>query len=100
MLMLNGRHFPELTGIPDSVFRSGSRAASIVVIVFASLAAVAIGITVTLKTFEPELKSVEVEAKIVEAETVSTSRPISHESAAVAEEAIISDEPILFEDAS
>lgn len=79
---------------------SGNRAASIAAIALTSLAAVAIGITVAVKTFEPKPQDIMVEAESSAASSVSNPKPIGNTQNEVEEDAVVSDSPVLFEDAS
>ncbi len=79
---------------------SGSRAASIAVIAFTSLTAVAIGITVVVKSLEqkPQVDEVDASAEVIK--VVSTSESISEDSTDALDETVVTDAPIIFEDAS
>lgn len=81
---------------------NGSRAASIAAISFTSLAAVAIGITVAVKTFEPQPMPNEVADEPTTATNVTTTPPISKDSTEVIQiqEVAITNTPVLFEDTS
>lgn len=79
---------------------SGSRAASIAFIAFTSLAAVAIGITVAVKTFAPTPQTIDVEAEPAVARAASAPQLISKDSTEVAETVPVMNTPVLFEDAS
>ncbi len=79
---------------------SGSRAASIAAITFTSLAAVAFGITVAVKTFEPTPQPIEVAKESNTAREISSPKLISTDSAEVAEEVTVQNTPTLFVDAS
>lgn len=79
---------------------SGSRAASIAAIVFTSLAAVAIGITVAVKTFEPKPQPIEVVAESSVESPATVSETIGKDSTVVIKEVTALNTPIVFEDAS
>lgn len=81
-------------------FWSGSRAASITAIAFTSLAVAAIGITVAVKTFAPQPQSLETPAKTSISKPVSMSESVENDSTVIAEEVVLPNTPILFEDAS
>lgn len=79
---------------------SGSRAASIAAIAFTSLAAVAIGITVAVKTFEPKSQPIEVVAESSVDSPAAISEPIGKDSTVLIEEVKVLNTPVVFEDAS
>lgn len=78
----------------------GRRAASIAAIAFTSLAAVAIGITVAVKTFDHKPQPLEVVAEPSVESPVAASETISKDTTIEAEEVAVSNTPIVFEDAS
>lgn len=78
----------------------GCRAASIATISFATLAAVAFGITIAVKTFEPTTQPIEVATESNTAKEISTPQSINKDSTEVAEENALPNNPILFVDAS
>jgi len=79
---------------------SGSRAASIAAIAFTSFAAVAIGITVAVKTFDSKPQLIEVVAEASVASPVSKAETIGKDSTVIAEEVAVSNTPVLFENVS
>lgn len=79
---------------------SGNRAASIAAIAFTSLAAVAIGITVAVKTFEPKPQPIEVTAESSVEKPVTISETIGKDSTVVVEEGAVLNTTVVFEDAS
>lgn len=79
---------------------SGSRAASIAAIAFTSFAAVAIGITVMVKTFDSKPQLIKVVAEASVASPVSKTETISKDSTVIAEEVAVSNTPVLFENVS
>lgn len=79
---------------------SGSRAASITAIAFTSLAVAAIGITVAVKTFDPQPQPLEPNSETTSAtNSVYVSETVEKDSTAVAE-VVLPNAPVLFEDAS
>lgn len=78
---------------------SGSRAASIAAIAFTSLAAVAIGITVAVKTFEPKPQPIEVVAESSVESPVTMSETMGKDSTVVTEEVVVLNTTVVFEDA-
>ena len=76
-----------------------SRAASIVSIAFTSLAAVAIGITVAVNTFEPKPQPIEVVAESSVESPVTLSEPIDNDSTVVPLAVSALNPSIVFEDA-
>lgn len=78
--------------------RSGNRAASVAVIAFTSLAVVAIGITVAVKTFEPKQQPIEVATGLSVESAVNKAQQLSSDSTEVMEVALISESPRIFED--
>lgn len=93
--------FSQLRNKPKfQFFWSGSRAASIAAIAFTSLAAVAIGITVAVKTFEPKPQPIEVTAESSVEKPVTISETICKDSTVVVEEGAVLNTPVVFEDAS
>ncbi len=81
-------------------FWSGSRAASITAIAFTSLTVVAIGITVAVKTFAPQSQPLETMSETSVTTSVYVSETVENDSTAVAEEVVLPNTPILFDDAS
>jgi len=79
---------------------SGSRAASITAIGFTSLAVAAIGITVAVKTFESQPQPLETKSETSVTTSVYVSEPVEKDSTAVAEEVVLPNALVLFEDAS
>lgn len=79
---------------------SGSRAASIAAIAFTSLAAVAIGITVAVKTFDPKPQPIEVTAESSVESPATISESISKDSTVVTAEVKVLNTPVVFEDTS
>lgn len=79
---------------------SGSRAASITAIAFTSLAVAAIGITVAVKTFDPQPQPIETPAETSVTNPVSVTETVEKDSNVVTEPVAVTNTPILFEDAS
>ena len=79
---------------------NGSRAASIAAVAFTSLAAVAIGITFAVKTFETKPQPIEVTAESSVERPATMSEPICKDSTIVTEVVAILNTPIVFEDTS
>lgn len=78
----------------------GNRAASIAAIALTSLAAVALGITVAVKTFGPKPQTIEVVAESSAASAVSTPKPIGNTQEEAAEKGVEPNTPVIFEDTS
>lgn len=78
----------------------GNRAASIAVIAFTSLAAVAIGLTVAVMTFVPRQQPSEAAPHQSEAHYAPADESGSRDTTEVAEAVKVSDGPVLFEDAA
>ncbi len=80
---------------------SGSRAASITAIAFTSLAVAAIGITVAVKTFDPQPQPLETKSETTSVtNSAYVSETVEKDSTAVAEEVVLPNAPVLFEDAT
>lgn len=79
---------------------SGSRAASIAAIAFTSLAAVAIGITVAVKSFAPKPQPIEVAAESSVETPATMYGTTGKDSTVVTEEVAAINTPVVFEDAS
>ena len=76
-----------------------SRAASIAAIAFTSLAAVAIGITVAVRSFTPEPQEREITTETSVADAGANYQSVSKDSEAVVEATAVPGSPVLFEDA-
>lgn len=79
---------------------SGRRAASIAAIAITSLAAVAIGITVAVKTFEPKPQPIEVSAEASVERPATMSETIGKDSTLMTEEVAVLNTTVVFEDTS
>ncbi len=79
---------------------TSSRAASIAAITFTSLAAVAFGITVAVKSYETKSQPIEVATESNTAMEISTPQSVNKDSTEVAESIALPNNPILFVDAS
>ncbi len=80
---------------------SGSRAASITAIAFTSLAVAAIGITVAVKTFDPQPQLLETKSETTSVtNSAYVSKTVEKDSTAVVEEAVLPKAPVLFKDVS